>query len=154
MVVVLIPKRGGDYYGIGLLKPTWKVLEILMDRRLDSIEFRDYLHGFLAARGTGTSTTEAKLAQQLAYLAQEPLYEIFINLRKAYDAMDRGRCLRILRAYEVGPNIIRLMKHFWTNAQYACRTGGYYGHRFKTSWGTTHRGTTQGDPSHQRFSIL
>ncbi len=66
VMVVLIPKGGGDYRGIGPLEPLWKVMEILMDRRLDSIEFHDCLRGFLANRGTGTATTEAKLAQQLA----------------------------------------------------------------------------------------
>ena len=47
-------------------------------------------HGFLAGRGTGTATTEVKLSQQLAYIEQIPLYGVFIDLRKAYDAMDQG----------------------------------------------------------------
>ena len=40
---------------------------------------------------------EAKLVQQLAFVKKCALYGIFIDLRKAYDAMDRGRCLEILR---------------------------------------------------------
>jgi hypothetical protein len=40
-IVVLIPKGGGDYRGIGLLEPIWKVLERIMDRRLDAIELHD-----------------------------------------------------------------------------------------------------------------
>ena len=39
---------------------------------------------------------EAKLAQQLAYVEQCPLYGIFLDLRKAYDAMDRERVVSIL----------------------------------------------------------
>jgi hypothetical protein len=42
----------------------------------------------MAERGTGTAIIEAKLAQQLAFLAQLPLYGVFIDLRKAFDAMD------------------------------------------------------------------
>ena len=61
------PERGGDYRGIGLLEPIWKVVEVLMDKRFLAIEFHDCLHGFLAGRGTGTATMEVKLAQQLAY---------------------------------------------------------------------------------------
>ena len=53
-IVVLIPKGGGDYRGIGLLDPIWKVLERIMDRRLDAIELHDCLHGCRARRGTGT----------------------------------------------------------------------------------------------------
>ena len=60
-----------------------------MDQRLEVIDFHDCLHGFLKGRGMGTAATKAKLAQQLAYLKQEALYETFIDLKKAHDAMDR-----------------------------------------------------------------
>ena len=40
---------------------------------------------------------EAKLVQQLAFAEQCPLFGIFIDFRKAYDTMDRGRYLEILR---------------------------------------------------------
>ncbi len=39
---------------------------------------------------------EAKLTQQLAYIEQAPFYGVFINLKKAFDAMDQERCLFIL----------------------------------------------------------
>ena len=62
MIVVMIRNGdSGDYRGIGLLEPLWKVLEIIMDRRLDSIEFNDCLHGFLPKHGTGTATTETSV---------------------------------------------------------------------------------------------
>jgi hypothetical protein len=37
IIVILIPKGGGDHRGIGLLEPIWKVIEQIIDRRLDSI---------------------------------------------------------------------------------------------------------------------
>jgi hypothetical protein len=36
----------------------------------------------------GMATIEAKLVQQLAWMEQEPLYHVFVNLRKAYDNLD------------------------------------------------------------------
>ena len=54
MVVVLLPKGGGDFRGIGLLDPFWKVVEKVMVRRLGTIEFHPCLHGGLPKRGTGT----------------------------------------------------------------------------------------------------
>ncbi len=42
-IVVLIPKGGGDYRGIGLLEPIWKVLKRIMDCTLDAIELHDSL---------------------------------------------------------------------------------------------------------------
>ena len=37
VVTVLIPKGGGDYRGIGLLEPIWKVIERVIDKRLEVI---------------------------------------------------------------------------------------------------------------------
>ena len=33
---------------------------------------------------------KVKLQQQLAWVEQEPLYQIYLDLRKAYNALDRG----------------------------------------------------------------
>ena len=73
-----------------MLEPMWKVVEGVMDAGLDILEFHDCLHGFVKSRGTGTATIEVKLAQQLAWFEQELLYGVFLDLRKAYDTMDRG----------------------------------------------------------------
>ena len=54
---------------------------------------------------------ESKLAQQLAGLAHEPLLHIFMDVRKAYDSMERGCFLEILRGYGMGPNLARLLKN-------------------------------------------
>ncbi len=94
-------KGGGNYHGIGLLEPFWKVVEKIMVPRLSSIEFHDCLHCGLPKQGTGTASIEAKLAQQLAWHDQYPLYKIYLDLKKAYDAIDRGRILKILEAYGV-----------------------------------------------------
>ena len=70
----------------------WKVVAAILNLWLTaSITFHDILHGFRAGRGTGTATLEAKLLQQLAALREEVLYVIFMDLHKAYDALDRSR---------------------------------------------------------------
>ncbi len=87
-IIVLLPKRGGDYHGIGLLEPFWKVIEKIMVAWLLSVEFHDFLHGGLPGKGTGTATIKAKLHQSLAWHDQCPLYQIYVDLKKAYDALD------------------------------------------------------------------
>ena len=88
VIVVLIPKGGGDYRGIGLLEPMWKVCKCVMDKCLNVFDLHKSLHGCRAGRRTGTAGIEAKLAQQLAHLQQVPFYGIFLDLKKAFDAMD------------------------------------------------------------------
>ncbi len=84
---------------------------------------------------------EVKLQQQLAWVDQEPLYQIYLDLRKAYDALDWGRCLKILAGYCVGPNLLCLQKKFWDNMKMVCHAGGKYGLPFEA-----HRGVIQGGP--------
>ena len=44
-------------------------------------------------RGMGGATLEAKLAQQLAGLAHEPLFQMFLDVRKVYESLDRVKCI-------------------------------------------------------------
>ena len=67
--VVLITKRKTEYRGIGLVELMWKVVAAIINCRFTaSITYHDFLHGFRAGHGTGTTTLEAKLLQQLAAL--------------------------------------------------------------------------------------
>ena len=69
--VVLIPKGEKCYRGIGLVEVMGKVVVAILNFCLTaSITFHDFIHGFQAGRGTGTSTLEAKLIHQLADLRE------------------------------------------------------------------------------------
>ena len=95
--MILIPSGKRDYRDIGLVEVMWKVVAAILNRQLtDSITFHDFFHGFRAGRGTGMTTLEAKLIQQIAALREEVMYVIFLDLHKAYDALDRSRYLEIL----------------------------------------------------------
>ena len=66
---------------------------------------------------------------------------IFLDLHKAYDALDRSRCLEILEGYRVVPRSRRLIKSYWEKMTMVARLGGYYRETFKGA-----RGVTQGEP--------
>ncbi len=121
-----------------------------MDHRLNAIILHNSLHGCRNRRGTGTAIIEAKLTQQLVHIEQSPFYGVFIDLTKAFNAMDRERCLQLLGEYGVGLNKRRLIRHFWDEAMNVCLASGNYGVPFKSS-----RGVTQGGPlSAKLFNIL
>ena len=44
--VVLIPKGKGEFQGIGLVEVIWKLLTLILHRRLTAIKLHDVLHGF------------------------------------------------------------------------------------------------------------
>ncbi len=68
-----------------------------MDQQLNALPLHEALHGCQNGCGMGTAILEAKLAQQLVHLMQEPFY---------VNAMDRERCLLILEGYGTGPNMV------------------------------------------------
>jgi hypothetical protein len=110
---LLISKGGGDYSGIGLLGLIWKVLEQIMVHWLDANELHDCLHGCCANRGTGTKVIEAKLAQQLSYLELKPFFlGVFLDLKNAFDLMEREQCILILEGYWADPRVIQLIRTF------------------------------------------
>ena len=110
----------------------WKVVAAILHRRLTTaITYHDFLHGVWTGHGTGTATLEAKLLQQLAAIREEVLYGIFLDLTKAYDALDRSRILEILEGYGVGPRARRLLQAYWGKSTMVARAGGLLWYRFK-----------------------
>ena len=67
-----------------------------------AVNFIFLLYGFLLGRGAGTSSRESKLLQKLMEIMEEVLYKLFLNLRKAYNALNKKRCLVILLGYGIG----------------------------------------------------
>ena len=102
----------------------------------------DSLHRFRGGRGTGMAILESKLAKQLAGLAHEPLFQVCLDIRKAYDSLEREQCLEVLNGYGMGPNLTHLLKSYWGRQRIAPKTGKFLRKAFRTG-----RGLTQGDPA-------
>ena len=81
--------------------------------RMGAIDFHPCLHGGLPKQGAGMATIEAKLAQLLAWVEQEPLYQVFVDLCKAYNHLNHAKCIEIMTNYGVGPKLLRLQEKFW-----------------------------------------
>ena len=112
--IELISKVKGEYRGIVLVVIVWNICAVVVNCWLKrAVVLHDALHGFRGGRGTGTATLESKLAQQLVGLAHEPLFQMFLDIRKVYDSLDRERCLDIFSGYGVRPNITCLLKSYW-----------------------------------------
>ena len=66
---------------------------------------------------------------------------IFLDLHKAYAALDKSRCLEVLESYSVGHRACRLLWTYWSWMRTVAKAGGYYRAALKNA-----RGVTQGDP--------
>ena len=128
----------GDFRGIGLVEVLCKALTSLLNCRLAAaIKFHDVLHGFWAFRGTGTATLEAKLLQHLTSMREAVLFEVLLDLQKAYDALYWDRLLDILAVHGVSPRTLRLLWTYWDRMTMVARAGGYFGLLFKGYHGVT-----------------
>ena len=54
----------------------------------------------------------------MAGIAHEPLLHVFLDVRKAYDYLDRSRCMEIMRGYGMGQRMARLIAHHWDNLMF------------------------------------
>ena len=126
-MVLILKGDGRDFQVFGLLKVLWKTLTGILNLCFTSvIQFHDVFHCFWANRGTGTTTLEKKLIQQLTSMREAVLYEIFMDLQKAYNNLERDRCLEILAAYGVGPRVIWFIWMYWGGLIMLARVEGYY----------------------------
>ena len=125
--MVLIPNGRMEYCVIGLVELVWKVVVVIINRRLTaSIIYQYFLHILWAGRGSGTTTLKAKLLQKLAAMREDVLHVIFMELHKVYDTLDRDICLKILEGYDMGPQARRILRVYWDRFRMVSCAGEYY----------------------------
>ena len=135
---MILPKGNGDYWGIGLLELSWKIIELIINQRIASkVTFHNALHGFQANRGTGIACIEAKLLHPLSEMVQTTLHFIFLDFWKVYDTVDREQLLEILEGYGVGPNVLGLLKLYWDHQPCVVKCMKYHGETFIPYCGAT-----------------
>ena len=95
--IVLLPKGNGELCGIGIFEVIWKAVSGVVNFWIGmAVNIHDTLHRFREVRGTGTTSLESKLLHQMMKMREEVLYEVFLNLQKVYNSLDRERCLKTL----------------------------------------------------------
>jgi Reverse transcriptase (RNA-dependent DNA polymerase) len=128
-ILVLVPTPGNKgFRGIALLVTIYKIMSMIIHRRLTStINLHESIHGFCTQRGTGTAITNIKLLMQSIQRDINPMYMIFLDMKKAYDSVDRERILQLLQQYGVGPNICNIIEQIWRNDKLIPKQNKFFG---------------------------
>ena len=79
-----------------------------------------------------------KLLQKITDMREEVMHTIFLELHKAYNALDTDRCMEILQVCGVEPHTCRILWTYWDILTVVARAGQYYGEAFKVFQGVTH----------------
>ena len=97
-----------------MLETFWKVVEAIIETRLKfCITFHDVLHGLLKGRGPVTDILELKLNQELISIDQDPIFLMFLDLRKEYVTLNLVRILMTMESYGAGPHMCGILAYFW-----------------------------------------
>ena len=89
-------------------------------------DFHSVLHGFRTGCVTGNASLDSKLLQYLVSMREEVLYVIFLDMHKAYDALDRDRCMDILEGHHVGTWACHIFREYGERHQMVNCAGRYY----------------------------
>ena len=107
-----------DTWGIGLLQVLWKVADAIINTRVKTaVNFHGVLHGFRVHHGMGKAIMDLNMAQYLSRIDQDPLLLLLLDLRKAYDMLDRECTLQILEGYGSVPRLRGILAEFWENQE-------------------------------------
>ena len=141
-ILFLIPKLElGKYHGIVLLEVMDKVISMIIHICInDQIQFHLEIHSFHHKRGKGMCILEAKLDMQLASYLCQPLYQIYLDLTKAYDTLDCKCALSLLKAYGLGPNTHSLIESVWEWELLVPKSSDCFGNSFHAHWGIQQQG--------------
>ena len=102
-----------------------------MNNRLrNALILQDAFHGFRKGEATGTDIIEAYLTPQLAGIVHKPLFQVFIDVRQAYNFLDREICMKILRKYGLGTKLQRLMHRYWDKQKVYQKPGSSSGDHY------------------------
>jgi len=101
------------------------------------ITFHLDMHDFLPKQGCSTACMEVKLQMQLMHQIGKPLYQIFIDVSKAYDGLDCERTLIVLRDYGVSDNTLQILNNFWDAHTIIPRQRGFFRTPFPAECGVT-----------------
>lgn len=135
--VLILKADAGEYLGIALLEIIYKLISSIINIRLiHMVKFDDSMHGNLPGQSTaGTVIMEAKLLAHLRCRIDEPLFMVFVDLKKAYYLLDREQAMCILEEYGFGVSICRIIRLIWQGDTRIPRKAGYYGTPFEAKRG-------------------
>ena len=71
-------------------------------------------------------------AQQLEGIVHEPLFQVIIDVQKAYGYFDRGIYMGILRGYGLDNNLQRLLQQYWDENKVEPESRKCFGQLFQT----------------------
>ena len=143
-LVVPLHKKGtrsvcDNYRGISLLSiPSKVICRAILNRIKPRIELqlRESQCGFRKGRGCADQLFSLRVMMEKAREYHSPLYMCFIDLKKAYDSVNRAALWELLqRTYSLPQKLIDIIRSFHDNSTAAVRAYGKVSEEFEVTSG-------------------
>ena len=106
-MVLLSPKGNRNFQVVGLVEVIWKMVSVIINREIGTVVwFHEILHGLLTSWKKWIDSLKSKTPQHMMKIREEVLYNLFLDLQKVYDALNRQRCIEFL----IGCGVISCME--------------------------------------------
>ena len=143
-IVTIYKKKGaksdcGNHRGLSLLDVAGKVLAKVLNKRFNNCIAERILpesqSGFRAGRSTTDMIFVCRQIIEKASEQQEPISIGFVDLRKAFDTVNREMLFGVLERFGCPPTFLHLVKALHTNNTATVRVGGELSEAFAVSMG-------------------
>ena len=143
----------GSYRGITILEAVGKVFARLMLNRMNEVICPNVIpesqSGFRPGRGTTDMIFSARQLQEKCTEKQMPLYQVFVDLTKAFDTVNREALWIVLGKYGCPPEFVDKFKQLHSCMKAQVNFDGQLSEKFSVD-----NGVKQGDiPAPTLFSI-
>ena len=136
------PELCNNYRGITLLPVIDKLfMSLLADRILGFAILHDHQYGFVKGKGTHEALFNLIANMQLHKDAKDPLYTFFLDIKKAFDTVNRDMLLAKLHDKGITGKAWRVIRHAYQNTTGRVKLAGQRSAEFNIT-----QGVAQGCP--------
>ena len=123
-LIITLPKKGNlqecqNYRTISLIShPSKVLLKVILNRLKPQAEqiIAEEQAGFRAGRSTTEQIFNLRIICERYLQHQQPLYHVFVDFKKAFDRVWHAALWATMRAYNITPNIIAVIKSLYDKA--------------------------------------
>ena len=142
-LIITLPKKGNlqvcqNYCTISLIShPSKVMLKILLNRLQPQAEeiITEELTGFRMGRSTTEQIFNLRVLMKKYQQHQQDLYLVFIDFKKAFDRVWRAALWTTMHKYNIGANLITIIKSLYEKATSSVLYNGNTGDWFRTTVG-------------------